>query len=161
MSKRDVLIVDDHEDQVRKIATWLGIGEIQYTFCKRFADAEATGSDPNSEFDRGLVWLKTEIRSLDPRVVLLDYLLTKEYGALSYDGIAYGKELKAVWPQLRVVIVTTNESNLEQMRKDHKWPVDAVWHKPWNALSAAAVDPTKREALKNFLADSLRPSEHV
>ena len=86
-SSVDVLLFEDRADQVTQIVNWLGLTPSQYAFCPKFTQVTPTGRHPNDEADQGWRWIESEIRRVDPKVVVLDYLLAKQLGNLSYDGL--------------------------------------------------------------------------
>lgn len=167
----DVLLFEDRADQVTRIAEWLGLIPSQYTFCPKFAQVTPTGRHPNDEAEQGWHWIESEIRRVNPKVVVLDYLLAKHLGNLSYDGLDYGKRCKELWVELGVVLVTTGgdddlaghicrQTDLDKQRTGNQWPIDAAWIKPWGTAQATASDTKVQVGLQKLLRSSRSPSEH-
>jgi len=129
----DVLIIEDTSTETGKIIDWFGLNPIQCKIARAFQNP-TTGATA----DKGWLMVKKEIAAANPRVVVLDYLLTGRSGADPFDGIELGNRCKEVWPHLGVIIVTTvvtaiwRESsdlrrNLINQKSDHHWAVDYAW----------------------------------
>src|SRR5213592_3138175 len=102
-----VLIFEDHPDQIKRIADWLGLDSSQYTTSSKFVAAVPNKRHPDQDLERGWKLVKAEILRVDPQVVIFDYMLSKEHGAEGFDGLKYGNWCKGkeYWPKLGVVVV--------------------------------------------------------
>jgi hypothetical protein len=169
----DVLIFEDTPSQVQKIADWLGLAPYQYASCPRFAQATPTGRHPDEEAEQGWRWIAAEVRRVDPKVVVFDYLLSKNLGNQSYDGLFYGNRCKdrTYWPEMGVVLVTTGgdhdqagqireQEELDKQRIDNKWAIDFAWIKPWGAARSTVTETKVQADLQKLIRHSRRPSEH-
>ncbi len=170
----DVLIFEDNPDQVKRIADWFGLAPFQYKYSLKFAQANASGRRPNEEAEQGWEWVQSEIRRTDPKVVVFDYLLSKNLGSQSFDGLHYGKLCKGrdFWPELGIVLVTTGgdgdqtgqireQLELDNQRVNNKWPIDYAWIKPWGTARSTATNTKVQTELKKLVHQSRRPSEHT
>ena len=168
----DVLIFEDDRNQVKDIADWLGLAPFQYVFSAKFAQATPSGRRPNEESELGWTWIESEIRRVNPKVVVFDYLLNKNRGNASFDGLDYGKRCKRdFWPELGVILVTTGgdkdqgeyireQRELDDQRIDKKWAIDCAWVKPWGTAKSTVTDTKVQAELQKLIRQSRRPSEH-
>ena len=169
----DVLIFEDNPDEVARIANWLGLAPFQYATCAKFSQASPTGRRPDEEAEQGWRWIQAEVPRVNPKVVVFDYLLSKNLGNQSYDGLYYGRRCKdrACWPEMGVVLVTTGgdrdqagqiraQEELDKQRIDNKWAIDFAWIKPWWTAQSTVADTKAQAELQKLIRQSRRPSEH-
>jgi hypothetical protein len=164
----DVLIIEDVPTEVNRIGTWLGLSRSQYAVSETFLGSRDSRTSPTSErADQGLRKVLAEIGRVDPRVVVVDLLLSGKEGPMPFNGAEYAEESKRRWKHLGVIVVTTGgdpdqgglmitPEELEEQKK--AWGIDYAWFKPRGA--ASEKDEGVAQALKLLIKESLRPSEH-
>jgi len=163
----DVLIVEDTRSEPGRIATWLGLSHGQYAVAKTFFRPRPPGEATREQSDQALRKALAEIRSVDPRVVVVDLFLSGKEGTIPFNGAEYAEESRKKWKHLGVVVVTTGgdpkqggpiltPEELEEQKK--KWGADYAWFKPPGTVHEK--EEAVARAVESLIKEKLRPSEH-
>lgn len=189
--KPDILIIEDRESEVPRICTWLGLNPLNKKVelvpnpdAKRPENLSEETPAVILEAPRGQQQTDSQWRSLrdsllqqDPKVVVLDYLLSGESGNDPFDGVSYGMRCKETWPDMGIIIVTTggdgmlegllaSQKELDEQKSHFKWRFNYAWIKPWGPAAhkqTGGIVNTGiryRELMHELLRSSRRPSEH-
>jgi hypothetical protein len=167
----DVLVFDDQKDQQPRILKWFALSPNQCEFSQTFVKASPNPRHPYEQSDIGWRWIESEILRIDPKVVVFDFLLAKQFGDVPYDGLEYGNRCKTHWAELGVILITTggdatqgqriaSQEQLDELRRANAWPIDAAWIKPWGPAEASVPDTKVQVETQTLIRQSRRPSEH-
>lgn len=175
----DVLVFEDTKGQAGEIIEELGLQPTEDDDVDLFTGPGLAGDRPVfARRHRASVQpaVLQRIEEADPKVVVFDYLLSGPSGSEPVDGLELGIVCKKKWPHIGVILVTTggegdltgtvgSQAELDRQKRDHDWPIDYAWIKPWSAAGQKDVKrgvrlPDWSQCAGRLIENSQRPSEH-
>jgi hypothetical protein len=162
----EVLIVEDSPTEAPKIIKWFGLSLARCKASRAFREAAS-----NATPETGWLMLKKEIVATNPRVVVIDYLLTGLSGSNVFDGIEYSNRCKHAWPHLGVILVTSggdgelegvirSQKELDEQKNRNDWSMDHAWVKPWGPSADASAHRPVQDIVKVLIEQSWRANDH-
>lgn len=146
----DVLIIEDNDEEARRIAGWLELLTGDYAV---FNPASFRRGNTSNQIDNILPHIEEMIEVKNPRVIVFDILLDRQ-GTMDFTGGTLCPMCADCYPGVGRVLVSTFPEEFAPDWKFGGCRQHFAWRKPWTRAGKGSTPGTEALLLRKLVRDS-------